>query len=151
MHFFLSFFFFCCSCRLINLVAEDNAIEDTMYHLHRALNSGRIDLERFLRVSDLLFWIFYYFIPCGLFLFLSPPFMPSFFLILSFLYYFDLGLASLCLQFHRSLQQTSCQCLRIRGLPRSWRTDHTPSTAVRVITTSCIPCPATSFLDLKQP
>ena len=37
-------------CRLINLVAEDNAIEDTIYHLHRALNAGRIDLERFLRV-----------------------------------------------------------------------------------------------------
>lgn len=36
--------------RLINLVAEDNAIEDTIYHLHRALNTGRIDLERFLRV-----------------------------------------------------------------------------------------------------
>jgi ESCRT-I complex subunit TSG101 len=36
--------------RLINLVAEDNAIEDTIYHLHRALNAGRIDLERFLRV-----------------------------------------------------------------------------------------------------
>lgn len=36
--------------RLINLVAEDNAIEDTIYHLHRALNMGRIDLERFLRV-----------------------------------------------------------------------------------------------------
>ena len=38
--------------RLVNLVAEDNAIEDTMYYLHRALNSGRIDLERFLRVSQ---------------------------------------------------------------------------------------------------
>lgn len=37
--------------RLINLVAEDNAIEDTIYHLHRALNAGRIDLEKFLRVS----------------------------------------------------------------------------------------------------
>ncbi|KAG9042631.1 hypothetical protein FS837_010615 [Tulasnella sp. UAMH 9824] len=36
--------------QLINLVAEDNAIEDTIYHLHRALNSGRIDLDRFLRV-----------------------------------------------------------------------------------------------------
>lgn len=35
----------------MSLVAEDNAIEDTIYHLHRALNSGRIDLERFLRVS----------------------------------------------------------------------------------------------------
>ena len=38
-------------CRLIDLIAEDNAIEDTMYHLHRALNAGRIDLERFLRVN----------------------------------------------------------------------------------------------------
>lgn len=38
--------------RLINLVAEDNAIEDTIYHLHRALNAGRIDLERFLRVGS---------------------------------------------------------------------------------------------------
>jgi ESCRT-I complex subunit TSG101 len=36
--------------RLVNLVAEDNAIEDTIYHLHRALNTGQVDLERFLRV-----------------------------------------------------------------------------------------------------
>jgi hypothetical protein len=36
--------------RLVTLMAEDNAIEDTIYHLHRALNGGRIDLERFLRV-----------------------------------------------------------------------------------------------------
>ncbi|KAG6854311.1 hypothetical protein C0991_008206 [Blastosporella zonata] len=40
--------------QLISLVAEDNAIEDTIYHLHRALNSGRIDLERFLRSTRLL-------------------------------------------------------------------------------------------------
>ncbi|KAF9053637.1 UEV-domain-containing protein [Hymenopellis radicata] len=40
--------------QLINLVAEDNAIEDTIYHLHRALNSGRIDLERFLRSTRIL-------------------------------------------------------------------------------------------------
>lgn len=39
-------------CRLVNLVAEDNAIEDTIYHLHRALNSGRIDLEKFIRASS---------------------------------------------------------------------------------------------------
>lgn len=39
------------SDRLFELVAEDNAIEDTIYHLHRALNAGRIDLEKFLRVS----------------------------------------------------------------------------------------------------
>ncbi|GLB34989.1 putative UEV-domain-containing protein [Lyophyllum shimeji] len=40
--------------QLISLVAEDNAIEDTIYHLHRALNSGRIDLDRFLRSTRLL-------------------------------------------------------------------------------------------------
>ena len=37
--------------RLINLIADDNAIEDTIYHLHRALHVGRMDLERFLRAS----------------------------------------------------------------------------------------------------
>ncbi len=41
--------------RLIDLVAEDNAIEDTIYHLHRAHNAGRIDLEKFLKVGVLLF------------------------------------------------------------------------------------------------
>ncbi|KAI6106427.1 UEV domain-containing protein [Pisolithus croceorrhizus] len=40
--------------QLINLVADDNAIEDTMYHLHRALNGGRMDLERFLRTIRVL-------------------------------------------------------------------------------------------------
>jgi ESCRT-I complex subunit TSG101 len=40
--------------QLINLVAEDNAVEDTIYHLHRALNTGRIDLERFLRTTRVL-------------------------------------------------------------------------------------------------
>jgi len=40
--------------QLINLVAEDNAIEDTIYHLHRALNTGRIDLERFIRTTRVL-------------------------------------------------------------------------------------------------
>ncbi|KAH9901305.1 UEV-domain-containing protein [Cubamyces lactineus] len=40
--------------QLVNLVAEDNAIEDTIYHLHRALNAGRIDLERFLRTTRML-------------------------------------------------------------------------------------------------
>lgn len=43
------------SHRLIDLVAEDNAIEDTIYHLHRALNAGRIDLDRFLRVRVVFF------------------------------------------------------------------------------------------------
>ncbi|KZP20742.1 UEV-domain-containing protein [Athelia psychrophila] len=40
--------------QLINLVAEDNAIEDTIYHLHRALNTGRVDLDRFLRTTRVL-------------------------------------------------------------------------------------------------
>lgn len=40
--------------QLINLVAEDNAIEDTIYHLHRALNAGRIDLDKFLRATRAL-------------------------------------------------------------------------------------------------
>jgi len=39
--------------RLLDLVAEDNAIEDTIYHLGRALNSERIDLASFLKVSTL--------------------------------------------------------------------------------------------------
>jgi hypothetical protein len=36
--------------RLIDLVAEDNAIEDTIYHICRALDAERIDLDRFLKV-----------------------------------------------------------------------------------------------------
>ncbi|KAF8163268.1 UEV domain-containing protein [Crassisporium funariophilum] len=40
--------------QLINLIADDNAVEDTIYHLHRALNTGRIDLERFLRLTRVL-------------------------------------------------------------------------------------------------
>lgn len=43
--------------RLIDLVAEDNAIEDTIYHITRALDSERIDLDRFLKVSSLpVYW-----------------------------------------------------------------------------------------------
>lgn len=38
--------------RLIDLVAEDNAIEDTIYHMTRALDNERIDLDRFLKVSS---------------------------------------------------------------------------------------------------
>lgn len=40
--------------QLVDLVAEDKAIEDTIYHLHRALNSGRIDLDRFIRTVRIL-------------------------------------------------------------------------------------------------
>lgn len=35
---------------MIDLVAEDNAIEDTIYHMTRALDAERIDLDRFLKV-----------------------------------------------------------------------------------------------------
>lgn len=40
--------------RLINLIAEDHAIEDTIYHLHRALNDGRLELDKFLKVRRCL-------------------------------------------------------------------------------------------------
>lgn len=42
--------------RLLDLVAEDAALEDTIYHLGRGLNSdtANIDLDRFLKVSFLL-------------------------------------------------------------------------------------------------
>lgn len=40
--------------QLVDLVAEDNAIEDTLYHLGRALNAERLDLERFLKQTRLL-------------------------------------------------------------------------------------------------
>lgn len=32
-------------------MAEDNAIEDTIYHVTRALEAERIDIDRFLKVS----------------------------------------------------------------------------------------------------
>ncbi|TIA83902.1 hypothetical protein E3P94_01561 [Wallemia ichthyophaga] len=37
------------SNQLLDLIAEDRAIEDTMYHLGRALNAGKVDLEKVLR------------------------------------------------------------------------------------------------------
>lgn len=42
--------------QLITLVAEDNAIEDTIYHLSRALGAGTkgVDLERFLKATRVL-------------------------------------------------------------------------------------------------
>jgi ESCRT-I complex subunit TSG101 len=40
--------------QLVDLIAEDNAIEDTMYHLARALNTERIDTERFLKQTRML-------------------------------------------------------------------------------------------------
>ncbi|KAF8212274.1 UEV domain-containing protein [Mycena galopus ATCC 62051] len=61
--------------QLINLVAEDNAIEDTIFHLSKALNSGRIDIERFLRVCIFIFLLFS---PFSSFLPSLPPCLPAF-------------------------------------------------------------------------
>lgn len=43
----------CIVLRLLDLVAEDAALEDTIYHLGRGLNSdtANIDLDQFLKVS----------------------------------------------------------------------------------------------------
>ena len=35
---------------MLDLIAEDRALEDTMYHLGRALYNGRLDLDKSLRV-----------------------------------------------------------------------------------------------------
>lgn len=40
--------------RLIDLVAEDAAIEDTIYHLARALDAERINLAAFLKQIRML-------------------------------------------------------------------------------------------------
>ncbi|OCF41805.1 ESCRT-I complex subunit TSG101 [Kwoniella heveanensis CBS 569] len=40
--------------QLIDLVAEDNAIEDTIYHMTRALDAERVDLDRYLKSIRLL-------------------------------------------------------------------------------------------------
>ena len=47
--FALTYLSFC--CRLFDLVAEDNAIVDTIYYLSRALNSEVIDLATFMKVK----------------------------------------------------------------------------------------------------
>jgi ESCRT-I complex subunit TSG101 len=40
-----------CIYRLFELVADDNAISDTVYFLAKALNSERIDLATFMKVK----------------------------------------------------------------------------------------------------
>jgi hypothetical protein len=40
-----------CFCRIFELVADDNAISDTVYFLAKALNSERIDLTQFMKVN----------------------------------------------------------------------------------------------------
>ena len=39
--------------RILQLYAEENAVEDTVYYLGEALRKGVIELEVFLKVSDL--------------------------------------------------------------------------------------------------
>lgn len=43
-----------CPPRLVDLVAEDAAISDTIYQLNRALMAEKIDVERFLKVARVL-------------------------------------------------------------------------------------------------
>ncbi len=38
--------------RMFELVAEDAAIEDTLYYLNRALESGVLDTDSFLKVNE---------------------------------------------------------------------------------------------------
>ena len=44
----LLFFF---SVRILNLFAEENAVEDTIYYLSESLRKEAIDLELFLKVT----------------------------------------------------------------------------------------------------
>ena len=42
--------FLCCFARILNLFAEENAVEDTIYYLSESLIKEAIDLELFLKV-----------------------------------------------------------------------------------------------------
>ncbi len=41
------------SCRILQLYAEENAVDDTIYYLGEALRKGVIELEVFLKVRML--------------------------------------------------------------------------------------------------
>ena len=41
----------CCFARILNLFAEENAVEDTIYYLSESLRKEAIDLELFLKVT----------------------------------------------------------------------------------------------------
>ena len=43
--------FLCCLARILNLFAEENAVEDTIYYLSESLRKEAIDLELFLKVT----------------------------------------------------------------------------------------------------
>lgn len=45
--------------RLLELIAEDSALEDTIYHLGRALQSesAELDLDKFLKVCPFLMFL----------------------------------------------------------------------------------------------
>lgn len=43
--------FLCCFARILNLFAEENAVEDTIYYLSESLRKEAIDLELFLKVT----------------------------------------------------------------------------------------------------
>ena len=44
-------FFFFCVFRILNLFAEENAVEDTIYYLSESLRKEAIDLDVFLKVT----------------------------------------------------------------------------------------------------
>lgn len=46
--------------QILNLYAEENAIEDTIFYLGEALRRGVIDLEVFLKVSSPLYFFFFF-------------------------------------------------------------------------------------------
>lgn len=52
------FVFFCSLIRLLNTFAEENSIADAIFHLNDALKKEVIDLEVFLKVSILIYFVF---------------------------------------------------------------------------------------------
>ena len=45
-----------CFARILNLFAEENAVEDTIYYLSESLRKEAIDLELFLKVTHRYFF-----------------------------------------------------------------------------------------------
>lgn len=76
--------------QILNLYAEENAIEDTIFYLGEALRRGVIDLEVFLKVCSSLYSFFFFFsenksfaiycpvltFPGNVMLNTPPPFVP---------------------------------------------------------------------------
>lgn len=50
MHLYQGEYLVMAFCRLLNLIAEDASIEDTIYYLAKAHERGIIDIDTFLKV-----------------------------------------------------------------------------------------------------